>query len=89
MNNKLMDIESLYQDCVFGHPNISTNSALLCGVPHINGTTIPISEILYRIYVHATLQEVVKYYDDITEDQVKDALAYAARFIELACNSKI
>ncbi len=84
-----MDIESLYQSCLSGHPNISTNSDLFCGVPHINGTTVEISEILNRLYVHTNLREVVKYYNDVTEEQVKDALAYAARFIELACNNRV
>ncbi len=89
MKSKLLDIESLYQSCLSGHPNISTNSDLFCGVPHVNGTTIEISEILNRLYVHTNLREVVKYYNDVTEEQAKDALAYAARFIELACNNRV
>ena len=89
MKNKLLDIESLYQSCLSDHPNISTNSDLFCGVPHINGTTIEISEILNRLYVHTNIRELVKYYGDVTEEQVKDALAYAARFIELASNNRV
>ncbi len=89
MKNKLLDIESLYQSCLSGHPNISTNSDLFCGVPHINGTIIEISEILNRLYVHTNIREVVKYYGDVTEEQVRDALAYAARFIEIASNNRV
>lgn len=57
------------------------------GIPHVAGTSISVSEILVRLYVHGSVSAVVKYYDDVTEEQIKDALSYANRFMELACQS--
>ncbi len=83
--NKSPNLEWLYEQCADGTPHIGTDLSLPDGVPHIKGTTISVSTILERLYVHDSVQKVVKYYDDVTEEQIKEALAYAARFMELAC----
>lgn len=85
--NRLMELESLYEKCASGHPHVSTNSPGLYGIPHIKKTTVEVSEVLSRLYVHGSIPATVKYYDDPTEEQIKDALAFAGRFMELACNA--
>ena len=84
--NKPSNLEWLYEQCAYGNPHISINLTLQGNVPHVEGTNISVSNILARLYIHGSLQKVVKYYDDITEEQIKDAIAYAARFMEIACN---
>jgi uncharacterized protein (DUF433 family) len=75
--------EQLFEDCSYGHSQITVVPALLNGLPHIKGTTLLVSEVLSRLYVHGEIAEVVKYYGDITAEQVKEAISYSSKFMEL------
>jgi uncharacterized protein (DUF433 family) len=46
---------------------------------------LALSRILARLYVHGSVDAVVGYYGDVTGEQVREAIAYAHRFMELAC----
>jgi uncharacterized protein (DUF433 family) len=82
-----MNLQCVYQRCAEADTRIVTNEKLLNGVPHIAGTKITVIEILARLYVLGNVKALVKYYCDVTEEQVKDAIFYAHRFMEIACDS--
>lgn len=68
------------------HPVISLNSSVLGGIPHIAGTRLSVGQLLGRIYVLGSIQEVANYYrGDVSVNQIKEAIAYAQDFIEAVC----
>jgi hypothetical protein len=42
-----------------------------------------VSQVLSRFYVHGGIAEVVKYYGDITEEQIKESIANSVEFMEI------
>lgn len=83
--DKIFNRQLLFSKCANGHLHVNVDQSLLDGVPHVKGTTVVVSEILARLYVHGSIAAVVKYYGDMTEEQIKDALFFAYEFIELVC----
>ncbi len=81
--DKIFNPEQLFEECAYGHSQITVVPGLLNGLPHVKGTTLLVSEVLSRLYVHRGIAEVVKYYGDITEEQIQEALAYSSKFMEL------
>ena len=81
--DKIFNKEQLFEECAYGHSQITVVPTLLNGLPHIKGTTLLVSEVLSRLYVHRGIAEVVKYYGDITEEQIKEAISYSSKFMEL------
>lgn len=75
----------LFQYCQAEHPNISLESQVLGGIPHINKTRLSVGQVLGRLYVLGSVEAVVKYYSpNISEEQIKEAIAFAQDFVELA-----
>lgn len=75
----------LFRLCQVEHPSISIESGILGGIPHLYDTRLSVGQVLGRLYVLGSIEAVVKYYaPDITEEQVKEAIAYAQDFLELA-----
>lgn len=67
------------------HPLISTDAEILGGAPHIKGTRLAVRTILAKLYVYGSIQAIVKIYEPhLSEEQVKEALAYAQDFMEIA-----
>ncbi len=81
--DKIFNREQLFAECADGHSQITVIPGLLNGLPHVKGTTLLVSQFLSRLYVHGGIAEVVKYYGDITEEQIKEAISYSSKFIEL------
>ena len=76
----MIDLKPIEEMCARGNPLI----AMVGGVPRVTGGQVTVSEVLARLYVHGSVRAAVKYYDDLTEEQVKEAISYAHRFFELA-----
>jgi uncharacterized protein (DUF433 family) len=58
---------------------------VLGGIPHLDNTRLSVGQVLSRLYVLGSIEEVVKYYSPyVTIDQIKEAIAYAQDFLELA-----
>ncbi len=76
---------SLFEKCAEDHPHIVAPGEGAGGVPYLEGTSLTVCRILERLYVHGSIAAVTDYYRDVTEEQVKDAIAYALTFIETAC----
>jgi len=70
------------------HPAISTYEGIFGGIPHLNGLRISVADILEQIYLTGSIAAVQKIYSpDLSEDQIKEAIAYAQDFLESAVSS--
>jgi uncharacterized protein (DUF433 family) len=69
------------------HPAISTNEGVLGGVPHIKGMRVSVAHVLAHLYHLGSVDAVVEEFKQrISAEQVKQALAYAHDFMEMACD---
>ncbi len=75
----------LFQLCQVEHSSISIEPGVLGGIPHLSNTRLSVGQVLGRLYVLGSIEAVGKYYSpDISEEQIKEAIAYAQDFLELA-----
>jgi uncharacterized protein (DUF433 family) len=71
------------------HPSICTDPEVLGGTPHIKGTRLSVRTILGKLYLYGSVQTVLDIYEPhLSEEQVKEAIAYAQGFLEIACDSE-
>jgi uncharacterized protein (DUF433 family) len=69
------------------HPAISVDKGIFGGVPHIKNVRLAVGDVLAHLYMLGSVDAVVKRFSpDISEEQVKEALAYAQDFIDIACD---
>ncbi len=69
------------------HPAISTHEHVLGGAPHIKGTRVGVTHILAHLYHLGSVDAIVdEFRQRISKEQVKEALAYAHDFMEMACD---
>lgn len=75
----------LFEKCCVEHPSISIELRVLGGVPHIKNTRLSVGQVLGRLYVLGSIKAVAEYYSPyISEEKIKEAIAYAQDFMELA-----
>lgn len=67
-----------WADC----PGVQRDPGRLAGAWTIEDTRMPIHIIFGNLATGATIKEVTEWYEGITEDQIKDILAHAARMLE-------
>jgi len=83
-----LGIRALSQRLCEAHPTISTYEGIFGGVPHLNGLRISVADILEQLYLTGSIAAVQKLYSpDVSEDQIKEAIAYAQDFLESAVSS--
>jgi uncharacterized protein (DUF433 family) len=71
------------------HPDISTDSAIFGGMPHIRDVRLSVGDVLAQLYTYGSIQEILIIYSpDINEEQIKEAIAYAQDFLETACDPR-
>lgn len=69
------------------HPAISTDESIFGGIPHIKGVRLSVGDILAKLYIYGNIQEILETYSPhVSEEQVKEAIAYAQDFLEMACD---
>ncbi len=69
------------------HPTISTDKEVLGGTPHIENTRLSVGTILGKLYLYGSFQAIVDIYEPhLSEGQIKEAIAYAQDFLEIACD---
>ena len=69
------------------YPSICTDPEILGGSPCIKGTRLSVRIILGKLHLLGSIQAIVDSYEPhLSEEQVKDAIAYAQDFMELACD---
>lgn len=79
-------IQPLIDQCSMSYQAITTDSDVLGGIPHIAGTRLSVGQVLGRLYVHGSVEQVVAYYGgQVTTTQIREAIAYAQDFIEAVC----
>lgn len=70
------------------HPAISTDKSIFGGIPHIKDVRLSVGDILAKLYVYGNIQDILETYSpQVSEEQVKEAIAYAQDFLEMACDS--
>ena len=60
---------------------IEVNPKIMLGKPVIRGTRIPVELVLRKLAEGATEDELLDAYPSLTRDDIKAALAYAAKTI--------
>jgi len=69
------------------HPAISTNERVLGGMPHLKGLRISVPHILAHLHHLGSVDAIVaEFKQRVSAEQVKQALAYAHDFMEMACD---
>jgi uncharacterized protein (DUF433 family) len=66
--------------------HVDINYGILGGAPRIKGTRIPVYMILDAIEFHGNLKGAIKSYPELTMEQVRDALLFAANVLECPCD---
>lgn len=71
------------------HPVISTDKGIFGGMPHIKNVRLSVGDILAKLYVYGSIKAILDIYSpDISEEQVKEAIAFAQDFLEIACDPR-
>jgi uncharacterized protein (DUF433 family) len=65
-----------------GRPSVAVDYKVLGGTPHIVGTRIPVFMILDAVEYHGSLEGALTSYPNLTIEQVKDAVSFAAAVTE-------
>jgi len=69
------------------HQFICMDAEVLGGTPSIRGTRLSVGKVLSKLYLYGSVQAVVDIHEPhLSEEQVKDAIAYAQDFLEMACD---
>jgi uncharacterized protein (DUF433 family) len=80
-------IRCVTRECCSQHPMISCDRGIFGGIPHIREMRLSVGDVLAQIYTLESIDAVVDYYDqEISKEQVKEAIAYAQDFLETACD---
>ncbi len=61
---------------------IEVNSQIMMGKPVIKGTRIPVEIILRKLADKISVEEILRDYPRLTEDDIKAAILYAAEMLE-------
>jgi uncharacterized protein (DUF433 family) len=64
------------------HARISTDPAVMMGKPCIRGTRITVELVLRKLGAGRTLAEMLEAYPQLTEDDLRAALAFAADYLQ-------
>ena len=80
-------IRGVIRECCNEHPMISCERGIFGGIPHIREMRLSVGDVLAQIYALENIDAVVGYYNqDISKEQIKEAVAYAQDFLEKACD---
>jgi uncharacterized protein (DUF433 family) len=61
---------------------ITINSNQMGGVPCIRGLRIPVATIISLVADGMTTEQIVEYYPDLEEEDIKEALHYASQAVK-------
>lgn len=64
------------------HAGISTDPTVMMGKPCIKGTRITVELVLRKLGAGRSMAEVIEAYPQLTEDDVRAALAFAADYMQ-------
>lgn len=70
------------------YPEISTDPKIFGGNPHLKNIRLTVSNVLAKLYVYGSTKAVADMYaPHVSEEQIKEAIAYAQDFLEAAAHS--
>lgn len=70
------------------HPEISTESTIYDGNPHIKNVRLTVGNVLAKLYIYGSVKVVADIYaPHVSEAQIKEAIAYAQDFLEEAIHA--
>lgn len=82
-------LKVMAKDLCKEHPEIEIDPEMLGGMPHIKGVRLSVGNILEKLYVYGSVEKIKEIYKtDVSEHQIKAAIAYAQDFLENACASR-
>lgn len=64
------------------NPRISVDPAVMMGKPCVRGTRITVELLLRKLGAGRSFAELMEAYPQLTEDDVRAALAFAADYLE-------
>ncbi len=70
------------------HPEIAIDSDIFGGAPHIKGFRLTVGDVLAKLYVYGSIEKVREIYSEVSEYQIREAIAFAQDFLESACASR-
>lgn len=80
-------IRFILKQCVKKHPSVSIKKEIFGGVPHVRELRLSVGDVLSQLYMRGSVKAVVDYYaPHVTEEQIKEALAFAQDVLEIACD---
>jgi uncharacterized protein (DUF433 family) len=82
-------ISDVFYRSLQGRPSIAIDYNILDGTPHITGTRVPVFMVLDAIEFYGNLDGALKSYPNLTLEQVKDAVSFAAAVTEHPVDYKI
>ncbi len=83
------EVITLAQRLCKEHPQISMHPGIFGGVPHIKGVRLSVADVLSHLYVLGSVSAVLeRYAPDVSEEQIKEAIAYAQDFLEAAVHPR-
>lgn len=78
-----MKMDKLLNQLCVKHPLITRTWDTLGGEPRIDGLRLSVGDVISALYTLGSIEAVVNIYKpDLTEAQVKSALAFAQDFLE-------
>ena len=75
-------IDDLLDDEPRHHDRIAVNPAVMVGKPVVKGTRIPVAVVLDQLSVELDLRDLFAAYPDLTEEDVRACLRYAADVLD-------
>lgn len=64
------------------YPDVVTTDGILGGMPRLNGTRLAVTDVLSEIVMQEGIDGVIEIFgEDVSHDQIKDAIRYARDFL--------
>ncbi len=77
-------IRFILKECVKKHPSVSIEKTIFGGTPHVRELRLSVGDVLSQIYMRGSTKAVADYYaPHVTEEQIKEALAFAQDVLEI------
>lgn len=76
-------MKDILDKCLEAHPRVAAYDGIFGGAPHIRGRRFTVANVLARVHTLGSVAAVAAAYD-LSEEDLKEALAFAQDFIEEA-----
>jgi uncharacterized protein (DUF433 family) len=85
LQSKPKTLQAVMAACCKEQPDIVSRMDVRAGLPTIVNSRITVQYVLDRLAVHGDIKKVAKLLPQISEAQLRSAIAFARDFLELAC----